>query len=96
VNGRELLYRAFTPSSQRFFSAAVRSVSPFQVDAPRLLFEAKAGDYESTLPDRSWDVTADGQRFLLLRPTESPDKPVTVLHVVLNWAEELTRLVPTK
>jgi Tol biopolymer transport system component len=96
ANSRELLYRAFTPSGLAFFSAAIRSLSPFRTDPPRLLFEAKPGEYDSTAPVRGWDVSADGQRFLLLRPMASTDKPVTVMHVVLNWAEELKRLVPTK
>jgi hypothetical protein len=96
ANGRELLYRSGTLEHQQFFSAAIRSVSPFQVDAPRLLFEAQFGEYESTAPTRSWDVSADGQRFLLLRPVPSTDNPVTVMHVVLNWTEELKRLVPAK
>jgi Tol biopolymer transport system component len=96
ANGRELLYRASTRDSQQFFSAAIRSLSPFQADTPRLLFEAKAGEYGSTTPVRGWDVSADGQRFLMLRPVPSTDKPVTLVHVVLNWAAELTRLVPPK
>jgi serine/threonine-protein kinase len=94
-NGRELLYRSGTLQSQQYFSAAIRSVSPFAVDTPRLLFEAKVGEYDNTVPERSWDVSADGKRFLLSKPVDSTDKPVTVMHVVLNWAEELKRLVPT-
>jgi hypothetical protein len=42
------------------------------------------------------DVSADGQRFLLLRNVASTDKPVTEMHVVLNWTEELKRLAPAK
>ncbi len=95
-NGRELLYRSYTPDRQQFFSTTIRSVSPFRVDTPRLLFEAKAGEYDSTTPERSWDISPDGKRFLLLRPAESTDKPVAAMHVVLNWAEELKRLVPPK
>ena len=95
-NGRELLYRSGTRDSQQFLSAAIRSLSPFRADTPRLLFEAKAGEYDSTTPGRSWNVSIDGQRFLLSRFTESTDKPVTVMHVVLNWAEDLKRLVPAK
>ena len=94
--GRELLYRASTGSGQGFFSAAIRSLSPFRHDPPRLLFETKTGEYPSATPVRGWDVSADGQRFLLLRPVESTDKPVTVIHVVLNWIDELKRLVPAK
>ncbi len=96
ATGRELLYRAQTGSGQAFFSAAIRSLSPFQHDTPRLLFEAGPREYGSTTPIRGWDVSADGQRFLLLRPVESTDKPVTMMHVVMNWAEELKRLVPAK
>jgi Tol biopolymer transport system component len=96
ANGRELLYRSGTFDRQQFFSAAIRSLSPFRADSPRLLFEAKAGEYDSTGPVRGWEVSADGQRFLLLRPNASLDKPVNVMHVVLNWDEELKRLVPSK
>jgi len=36
----------------------------------------------------SYDVTRDGQRFLLLEPAEQ-EAPVTHLNVVLNWFEEV-------
>ena len=41
---------------------------------------------------RSYDVAADG-RFLMIQPmiTEQDGQ----IHVVLNWFEELKRLVPT-
>jgi eukaryotic-like serine/threonine-protein kinase len=91
ANGHELLYR----HEGQFFSAAIRSLSPFRIDTPRVLFATK-GEYDSTSPLRSWNVSADGQRFLLSRYTESRDKPVTAIHVVLNWTEELKRLVAAK
>jgi serine/threonine protein kinase/Tol biopolymer transport system component len=94
-NGREILYRSAGLDGQQFLSAAVVSLSPFRTETPRVLFKAKPGEYDSTTPVRSWDVTADGQRFLLLRNHESTDKPVTAMHVVLNWTEELKRLVRT-
>ena len=92
ANGREILYR----SNRRYFSAPILSLAPFRADTPRLLFEAKPGEYNGTVPVRGWDVTSDGQRFLLLRNVASTDKPVTEMHVVLNWTEELKRLVPAK
>ncbi len=96
-NGRELLYRSFTPSGGlRFMSVTIRSSSPFQADAPRVLFESGQGEYDTTSPLREWDVTRDGQRFLLTRISEFKDTPVTTMHVVLNWAEELKRRVPTR
>ncbi len=96
AGGRELLYRSADLEAQYFFSAAVRSNSPLQVDAPRLLFQAKAGSYDTTAPERSWHITADGKRFLLLQAAKSTDKPVTVMHVVLNWVQELSRLAPAR
>jgi serine/threonine-protein kinase len=91
ANGRELVFR----NGGQFLSAAVRSVTPFRVDPPRVVFTTK-GEYDSTGPLRSWNLTADGQRFLLSRFAGSSDKPVTALNVVLNWAGELKRLAPPK
>jgi len=45
-----------------------------------------AGDH------RMYDVAVDG-RFLMVVDRGSPSE--TQLHVVLNWFEELKRLVPT-
>jgi Tol biopolymer transport system component/tRNA A-37 threonylcarbamoyl transferase component Bud32 len=98
-NGRELLYRTYTPPPQNdrlLMSAAVRSLSPLRIDPPRLLLDMKQLQYDATTPLRAWDATADGQRFVMVRVGESTDKPVTALHVVLNWTDELKRRVPTK
>jgi Tol biopolymer transport system component len=97
AKGRELLYRGFAPDGQQlFFSAGVSSLAPFRTDPPKLMFQAKAFEYDTTVPERSWDVSADGKRFLLVKPGPLTDKPVTAMHVVLNWAEELTRLAQAK
>jgi serine/threonine-protein kinase len=97
ANGRELLYRSFTRDGQQlFFSAAVRSLAPFRTDPPKLMFQAKTGEYDTTAPERSWDVSADGKRFLLVKTAPITDKPVTSMHVVLNWAEELRQRVPAE
>jgi eukaryotic-like serine/threonine-protein kinase len=93
-SGREILYRSGTADRQQFFSVSIRSLSPFRADAPRLLFEAEPGAYDSTVPTRAWDVRADGQRFVLLRPVAAKDQPVVTMHVVLNWGAELERLAP--
>ena len=96
TNGRELLYRGGTPTTMPVFSAAIESSSPFRAGVPRVVFEAANGLYDRTGPMGAWDATADGQRFLLVKVDESFNKPVTTMHVVLNWAEELKRLVPAK
>ena len=43
------------------------------------------------LPGRNYDVSADGRRFLVLRGEEEGRADV---RVVVNWSEELKRLVP--
>ena len=96
-SGRELLYRTYTPTNDRLImSAAIRSLSPLRIDPPRLLLDMKQFQYDATTPLRAWDATADGQRFVMVRVGESRDKPVTTLHVVLNWTEELKRRAPAK
>jgi serine/threonine-protein kinase len=45
---------------------------------------------------RTYDIAPDGQRFLMLKENTGSDKAARSLIVVLNWAEELKRLVPTK
>jgi eukaryotic-like serine/threonine-protein kinase len=46
---------------------------------------------------RSYDVSPDGQRFLMIKEggTEGTAAPASII-VVQNWVEELKRLVPTK
>ena len=93
-SGRELFFRSFTEKSEQLFlSAAIRSSSPFRIDTPRVMFRAAPGEYDATTPLRSWDVSADGKRFLLMR-VQASDRPVTTVNVVLNWFEELKRRVP--
>ena len=47
---------------------------------------------------RSYDVSADGQRFLMLKETvgTSTAAPLPTMTVVLNWIEELKSHVPVK
>ena len=61
----------------------------FTASTPRLLFE---GPYV-IVGGQSYDVTLDGQRFLLLEPVEQETAPVTHLNVVLNWFEEVKQKI---
>jgi hypothetical protein len=92
-NGKELLFRSGTLETHQVLSVAIRGLSPFRADTPRVLFETKPGEYDSTVPERSWDVSADGQRFLLVKVDAAADKPITTMNVVLNWSEELKQRV---
>ena len=69
-----------------------------QLGAPVFLFE---GHYQGASPTRTWDVTPDGERFLMIQSDRgafqaSLDRYLTNrVSIVLNWFEELERLVPT-
>ena len=47
---------------------------------------------------RMYDVSADGQRFLMIKETSGADErpPSPRIVLVQNWFEELKRLVPPK
>jgi hypothetical protein len=39
----------------------------------------------------SYDVAADGQRFIMTKPVDDPEPSATMVNIVLNWTEELKR-----
>lgn len=80
-DGKELFYR----NGRRWMAAAVNLKPEFTAEQPKLLFE---GPY-ANVGGRSYDVAADGQRFLVLEPTGLDLAQVTHLNVVLNWEEQL-------
>ncbi len=57
--------------------------------SPALLFEEQ---YALGRLGRNYDISRDGQRFLMV--SEEHEANVGEIHVVLNWFEELNRLVP--
>jgi Tol biopolymer transport system component len=86
-NGRELFYR----SEDKMMSVDIATQPAFAAGKPRMLFE---GQYVPTpLTGPYYDVSPDGQRFLMLKPAEREQAP-TQINVVLNWFEELKRRVP--
>ena len=93
-NGRELFFRA--SEVPRVMRVDITTVPTFEAGRPTLLFEDPGKGARVTTPTRSYDVTPDGERFLMLMPGELPDPtPATEVVVVLNWFEELKRLAPT-
>jgi hypothetical protein len=65
----------------------------FSVGKPRMLFEGRYQPTPVTSPN--YDVSHNGQRFLMLKPAEQAQAAPTQINVVLNWFEELKRRVPT-
>jgi Tol biopolymer transport system component len=89
-NGRELFYR----SGDKMMAVDIATQPGFTAGRPRMLFE---GQYVPTPGTNSnYDISPDGQRFLMLKPRESPGSAPTQINVVLNWFEELKRRVPSR
>ena len=57
-----------------------------------MLFEGPYVSTVGTFPN--YDVSLDGQRFLMLKPVEQAQAAPTQINVVLNWFEELKQKVP--
>ena len=88
-NGRELFYR----NGDKMMDVDITTQPGFAAGKPRMLFE---GPYEPPpVPIVNYDVSPDGQRFLMLKPAEQTQGALTQINVVLNWFEELKRRVPT-
>ncbi len=87
-DGKELFYR----NGDKMMVVSVETEPTFQAETPRLLFE-EAYDYYSLALTFNYDISPDGQRFVMVEASEQPAR--TQIHVVLNWFEELKRLVPT-
>ena len=94
-NGDELFYQVRRIPSAMMV-VAVATEPTFTQGIPALVFE---GPYRTFGENRGrpFDISPDGQRFLMIRygvlPDEAADQPDIV--VVENWLEELKRLVPT-
>jgi len=88
--GGELYYR----SGPRMMAVSVSTSPEFDASAPTMLWEGpySGGSGSSCgmpgVASSNYDVTADGQRFLMVRD-EDVSAAGTQVVVVLNWAEEL-------
>lgn len=65
----------------------------FRAGTTRMLFEGEKY-YQTPNPRADFDVSPDGQRFLMLKEPEQPQGGLNQINVVLNWFEELKRRVP--
>jgi serine/threonine-protein kinase len=93
-SGQELFYVSPTGALMR---VGVERSASWSATTPTLL--VKEG-YVTTpaLVGRTYDVSPDGQRFLMMKEGGGTDQTVAPLQliVVQNWTEELKRLVPIK
>jgi eukaryotic-like serine/threonine-protein kinase len=89
-NGRELFYLDL---QGRLTSVDVDTTAGFRTSGPRIILERS---YFEPIGQRNYDVSSDGQRFLMIKPTTGPEGARAQVVVVLDWTEELKRRVPTK
>ena len=91
-DGTELYYRSV--DGRQVLAVSVATDPLFTAGVPQVLFE---GSYEAPAGgNRSYDVTPDGERFVMIKAGSSAadgdGRPQVVL--VQNWFEELKRLLP--
>ncbi|MBZ5659728.1 MAG: serine/threonine-protein kinase [Acidobacteriia bacterium] len=89
-NGRELFFR----SGNKMMAADVTAQPGFSAGKPRKLFEGSYVRSDWPLATMTYDVSADGQRFLMVKETEQASA-ATQINIVQNWFEELKQKVPT-
>jgi hypothetical protein len=91
-DGKELFY--IKPNGSQLMGIDITTDAAFAFGNEQAL--GIRGFLGLNLSIRPYDITPDGQRFLMVFPADSvaatPDEQI---HVVLNWFEELKRLVPT-
>jgi serine/threonine-protein kinase len=90
-DGRELFYRTQTG----LMRVPVETTSGFKAGVPSLVV---AGAYFGGA-GRSYDISRDGQRFLMMKTRIDPDDPLaglTQIVVVQHWLEELKQRVPMR
>jgi serine/threonine protein kinase len=85
-DGKEIYYC----THNEMFAVSVDYENGFTLGRPRKLFDRPSTDWSAAWPD-GFDVTADGQRFVMVRPvsTEEDAKPEIV--AVQNWFAEFGR-----
>jgi serine/threonine-protein kinase len=90
-DGKELFYRDI--EGRRLMAVSVQTEPELRVSEPRFLFEEPNTPPPEIWGSNSYDVAPDG-RFVMISETENRENPMKLI-VVLNWLEELNRLVPT-
>ncbi len=84
-DGKEIFFRDGEHTMEHMMAVSVQRQPSFRVGKPRVF---TSGSYRG-----DYDIAPDGRRFLMIKA--STQESATQIHVVLNWIEELKRLVPT-
>jgi hypothetical protein len=87
-NGAELFY---LDRDRRLTAVPIHTMPQFTPGAPATIL---AGQYFAGLPTRTFDVSPDAQRLLMLRNDASHASAAASIVVALNWFDELKARVP--
>jgi eukaryotic-like serine/threonine-protein kinase len=82
-DGKELF---FLSADGKMLAAPVKLGTNFDTGTPAVLFQANAREMVATSEQIMYDVSADGQRFLI--NTQVKNAEARPMSVVLNWAEK--------
>jgi serine/threonine-protein kinase len=85
-NGKELFYRF----ENKMIAVDVSTSPDLTLSEPHVLFEQRYAFGGLTIPN--YDVSPDGQQFIMIKDDSASGR----VNIVLNWTEELKRLVPVK
>jgi Tol biopolymer transport system component len=85
-DGKELFYLS---ADGKMMAVAVTTEASFKASSPLALFPTHRRQPVSLLDLFSYDVTGDGQRFLIL--TKIDEANAAALSVLLNWASEMEK-----
>jgi Tol biopolymer transport system component len=96
-DGKELIYTRY--ATRFLFAADIHTAPGFSLGQPTVI-RADAMEQSTSVLRRQFDVMPDGKQFLVVLPSNSnvsagAGRYTDQINVVLNWTEELKRLVPT-
>jgi hypothetical protein len=88
-NGQELFY---LEAGTAMMGVPVQTAAnTFIAGNPTKLFE---GPWFATIAGRTYDMSRDGRRFLMIKNPPATGTAVPKIALVLNWVEELKRGLP--
>jgi eukaryotic-like serine/threonine-protein kinase len=93
--GRELFFR----DGDAVIAVSYKTEPSFSPGTPEILFRRKYVAADLT-PGQSglstWDVSRNGNRFLMMKELDSAGEGPRRINIILNWFEELKQKVPIK
>jgi hypothetical protein len=92
-DGRELFYVKPQGSRLHMMAMPVTTAPDFSAGPPTELF---AGSYRAVWPDRAFDATADGRRFLMIEEPDQPPVEIKQIVVAQNWWTDVNQRAPVK